>query len=99
MVLALALSLSVLLVWRSRAFACVTEEELAGSAPEDVLGFGFALEWVPLTLLEALLLAYGFLIGETRAFRSAAVLGLVAYAVTSISAWMQYVILSHRVLG
>jgi hypothetical protein len=98
-ILGLALSLSLLLAWKSTAFARVTDNDIAASAPEDVLGFGFALEWAPLTLLEVLLLVGGYRIGEARAFRIAAMLGLVAYVITSISAWMQYTLLAHRVLG
>jgi uncharacterized BrkB/YihY/UPF0761 family membrane protein len=94
----LALGLIALLMLRGATFQQVTDQSIEASAPEDILGYGFAFEWVPLTVVEMLLLAWAYRVGGKRR-KLIAFIGLGVYLTVSVVVWMEYETLARRVLG
>jgi hypothetical protein len=92
-ILPMALSVSL---WTSPV---PTDRELAESAPEDILGFGFPMTWLVLTVPEGLLLACGLLMDNRRLTQRLAWSAMAWWGVFTVMGALHEAELRNRVLS
>jgi hypothetical protein len=95
--LVLALATSAVLFYQSVVDSRVTPEEIAASAPEDLLGLGFAFFWAPFLLLQ-IVAVVPLLRASPPMWRRAGFLALSLFLVASFVSWRAHVALEGRVL-
>lgn len=99
MLLVLVLAPTILLAAGAWSDLHVSDAEIAGAAPEDLLGFGHWLAWIPLAALE--LFAWLFLRASAHTSRRRVIAraAIIAFAVSSMVSYWSYLQLYNRVIN
>lgn len=91
--LAVAASYPLLSVFIHSQF--VTDDQLrtsfVGQAAEDIFGFGFWFMWVPLAVVEAVMLLVAWLLRKARACRVTILVTLGLFVAASVLCYVAYV--------
>jgi glucan phosphoethanolaminetransferase (alkaline phosphatase superfamily) len=93
----LALVPSAILIWQGIVDHTFTDAEIAGGAPEDVLGFGFWTIFVPVGTFAAFLLFWTWCRASRGITRAIAAAETALFLVAAIFATWSYALLKARV--